>query len=200
VALAEKYLGTWYENRQRNAEAVPHFRRALELDTRCASLRADNRQALLDVAIDQSNVATVLRSQGDTAAAIVLMEQSVATRRLLAETDPTDVLAASRLGVALERLGYVYWIARRLQDALATDEEAVRVLARSVDGRRDVVIIAELAAANTDLGAVYEALGRPVAACAAYRRAEQQYREIERSDDVQRLIQARRGLSGTTCH
>ena len=197
VALAEKYLGTWYGQHQRSADALPHFRRVLELDTRCASLRPDNRQALFDVAIDQASVAMVLQGQGDTAAAIALLEQSVATRRHLVQTDPDDVLAASRLGAALQRLGYTYQIAHRLEEARVTDEEAVRVLYRSVAGRRDVAVIADLADTNINLGRVYEALGRPAAACAAYRGAERRYREIERTDDVQRAIAARRRLSGT---
>jgi eukaryotic-like serine/threonine-protein kinase len=172
VALAEKYLGSWYDNNGRAPEALPHYRRAIELDTRRVSLHPDDRQALMDLAIDQANVAGILR-RTDLPGGIAMYEQSVATRRHLAETDPRDIFAVGRLGAVLWRLSLAYREAGRMQEAVVSGEEATRVLERAVTERHDVPLIEDLAVAKFYLGEIYDTLHRPTAACAAWRRVGQ---------------------------
>jgi eukaryotic-like serine/threonine-protein kinase len=195
VALAEKYLGTWYDGNRRRPDALPHFRRAMELDARRVSLRPDDRQAQIDLAIDQANVAGVLHST-DRPASIAMYERSVATRRHLAETDPRDVFAAGRLGAGLWRLGNAYYLAGRLQDAVMTSEEATRVLERAVADRPDVAMMSDLAISEFHLGEIYDTLHRSAAACGVWRRVEQRLPRMDSEVQISDLPRLRAELPG----
>ena len=193
LALAEKYLGSWYDSHRPRPDALPHYRRAMELDARRVSLGPEDRQARMDLAIDQSNVAGILQIT-DVPGSIAMYEQSVATRRHLAETDPRDVFAAGRLGAALWRLGHVYSVAGRPQDAMVVSEEATRVLNRALVERHDVPIMVDLAVSEYHLGEIYETLHRSTAACAAWRRVEQRLPQIASAAPISDLLALRRNL------
>lgn len=102
VALVNKYIGGWYDYRKQFDLAEPRYRRALELDELAQAADPADRRAQFDLAIDLSNVATVLASRGVRDEALRLFERSVAMREARARSDPDDVQAQMTLARALD--------------------------------------------------------------------------------------------------
>jgi serine/threonine protein kinase len=167
VALVEKYLGAAYESRAEYTEALPHHRRALELDER--RLRADpsNRQAQFDVAIDLSSVAFNAWQTGGLTEAATWYERSVVMRRELAAQDPKDVLSQGRLAFAEMRLARVYSDLGRHAEALERAQSALAVSAalRRVDPSHEADYIANL----DHFGRVLMTAGRRAEGCSTFR-------------------------------
>jgi tetratricopeptide (TPR) repeat protein len=127
VALAEKYIGTNYEQRNDFGNALAHHLRAKALDEQRLSAQPSSRSAQFDVAIDLSNVAFAEWKTGHLPDAAAHYEQSLEMRRRLAESDPSDVLARSRVAYAHMQLGNVYQDLDQLPKALDHTREGVRM-------------------------------------------------------------------------
>ncbi len=106
VALVEKYLAGVLHNAGRSREGLPHAERALALDEKRGALMAGNRQTMLDLAIDYSQLGSMHSALGDTAKGVELLRESLQIRRQLAEADPKDMRVKDRLGFALQELGH----------------------------------------------------------------------------------------------
>jgi len=170
VALVQKYLGSYYEQRKDYAQALVHHLQAQSLDERRLAADPSNRTAQLDVAIDLSNVAFAHWNTRRLAEAAAGYERSLEMRRRLADTDPKDANARSRVAYAHSRLGTVYSELGRHADALRHVEEAVRI---SESQASINATYAQLLAENVLLlGSVHLAAGRIPAACASFRRGQ----------------------------
>lgn len=170
VALVQKYLGAYYEQRRDFAQAVVHHLEAQKLDERRLAADPSSRKAQLDVAIDLGNLAFAHWQTRRLAEAAAGYERSLDIRSRLAETDPKDAYARGRVAYAHSRLGAVYGALGRHTEALRHAEDAVRI------GESQVTINASYAELFADyvrmLGEVQLRAGRVPAACASFRRSQ----------------------------
>jgi non-specific serine/threonine protein kinase/serine/threonine-protein kinase len=170
VALVQKYLGSYYEQRQDYAQAVVHHGKAQKLDERRLAADPTNRQAQLDVAIDLSNVAYAQWQTGRLVEAAAGYERSLEMRGRLAETDPKDAYARGRVAYAHSRLGAVYSELGRHTEALRHAEDAVRI------GASQATFNATYTHTFADyvrlLGEAQLRAERVAAACASFRRSQ----------------------------
>ena len=127
VALAEKYIGTNYDDKGDFGNALAHYLRARALDEQRLSAQPSSRSAQFDLAIDLSNVAFAEWQAGHVPEAAAHYEQSLEMRKRLAESDPSDVLARSRVAYAHMQLGKVYRDLNQLPKALDHSREGVRL-------------------------------------------------------------------------
>jgi non-specific serine/threonine protein kinase/serine/threonine-protein kinase len=169
VALTEKYIGTYFENQNDFASALAHHQRAQALDDKRVAARPSDRTAQFDAAIDLSNVAYAEWQTGHPADAAATYERSLEIRKRLAESDPSDVLARSRVAYVHSRLAAVYLEMHQVDNALAHSREAAR-LGESMAGI-DPQQLESFAEDLLALGDAEAAAGHQVAACQAHRRA-----------------------------
>ncbi len=169
VALAEKYLGAYEEERNDFAAALRHHLRASEIDEGRVRRDPSNRLAQFDAAIDLGNIGLAYSRTGDPARAAGFHERSLAIREHLAATDPQDVLARSKVAFAHRQLARVYRDAGRPVDALSHARQAVAIFDDL--GTSDAYNRMELSDALVVLGEVQRVGGRTVESCAAYARA-----------------------------
>jgi eukaryotic-like serine/threonine-protein kinase len=169
VALVEKYLGAYYERKTDYAAALAHHLQAQALDERRLEAQPMNRLAQFDVAIDLGNVAYAHWLTGHLADAAAGYERSLKMREQLAESDPQDVLARSRVAYVHAQLERVYGEMGRAAPALAHAREAVR-LGESLAGL-DPAHQSMLADDLEALGDAEQRLGHAAEACAAFRRS-----------------------------
>src|SRR5439155_486863 len=85
VALVQKYIGAYYERQNDFASALPHHRRALELDEKRLVSAPTSRQAQFDVAVDLSNIGLAALSADHLLDAADAYERSADIRTTLAE-------------------------------------------------------------------------------------------------------------------
>jgi serine/threonine protein kinase/tetratricopeptide (TPR) repeat protein len=137
VALVNKYIGGWYSRRKQFDLAEPRYRRAMELDERTLAADPADRRAQFDLAIDLSNVATVLANRGVRDEALRLFERSVAMREARATSDRDDVQAQLTLARALDIVS---------QWRLEFDD----LPGARRDAERAIAIVEPLTAKNTD--------------------------------------------------
>ena len=169
VALVQKYIGAYYERQNDFASALQHHRRALELDeTRLASAPT-SRQARFDVAADLSNVGYAALNTDHLPDAATAYERSADMRTKLAESDPKDVLARSRLAYVESRLAIVYAGLGRGQSAIDHARQAVH-LSESL-AQLDSFHQAEFADSLEALGRSERSARHGAAACAAFQRS-----------------------------
>ena len=169
VALVQKYLGSYYEQRRDYAQALVHHQEAQRLDDLRLAANPSNRAAQLDVAIDLSNVAFAHWQTRRLAEAAAGYERSLEMRTRLAEADPKDAYSRGRLGYAHSRLGAVYSELGLHAEALRHAEAAVRI------GESQASINAVHAELLVDyvrmLGEAQLRADRVPAACASFRRS-----------------------------
>jgi non-specific serine/threonine protein kinase/serine/threonine-protein kinase len=170
VALVQKYLGSYYEERGDYAQAVVHHQQSQKLDERRLAADPTSRQAQLDVAIDLSNVAYAHWQTGRLVEAATGYERSLRMRERLAESDPKDAYARGRVAYAHSRVGAVHSELGRHGEALRHAQEAVRI------GESQAAINATYAGLLADylyqLGRAHLRAGRVPAACTYFRRAQ----------------------------
>lgn len=169
VALTEKYIGAFYESREDYASALAHHVRARELDERRLRANPAARTAQLDLAIDLGNIAYAEWRTGSRGEAASHYEQSLEVRKRLAESDPSDVLARSRVAYVHSRLAGLYGEMDQMRQALDHAREAARLgeSMAKIDAAH-----AEAYAEDLDAVALAEArAGHTAASCSAYRQA-----------------------------
>lgn len=167
VALVEKYLAEFLPQ----DEAEAHYRRAVQLDESRAAAWPDNRQARLDTAISVAGLGHLLETRGQLDEASRMFERSVAIRRSLVDSDPADVLARDRLGVALSNLARVQLARGGKAEARASAHDSTRILEGVAGVTRDRPVHDRLAYAYFQLGRADQALGDTSSACRAFRAA-----------------------------
>jgi non-specific serine/threonine protein kinase/serine/threonine-protein kinase len=170
VALVQKYLGGYNEQRGDFAQALVHHVQAQRLDERRLAADPTDRQAQLDVAIDLSNVAFAYWRSGRLLEAAAGYERSLDMRGRLAESDPKDAYALGRVAYAHSRLSAVYSELERHIQALRHAEDAVRISeSQAAINASYAQVFAEYVGM---LGAVHLKAGRVPAACASFRRSQ----------------------------
>ena len=177
VALMAKYLGSTFENLQRNDLAAPQYARAVELDE--ARLRAtpDSRDVRLDAAISISGLAAVAAARDDLDEAARLFERSLAIRRSVVEADPKDVQARERLGYALFRSGQIQSRRGELVTGRRQLVDAVQLLLQLLQTTKDRTTQRILAEAYISLAETEQSLRNRPAACEAFRQADRHFRD-----------------------
>lgn len=168
VALVEKYLGGYYEDKD-NARALGHHTRALQLDQQRLAAAPDNRTAQLDLALDWASVAYQLRIAGRRDEAVDNYRRSIEVRRRLSESDPKDVFARQRLAFALAQLAETEAELGQIDAALAHATEAVRLA--EIGASVDTAASQDLVMHIVSLAFVENLAGYRQRACDSVRRA-----------------------------
>ena len=174
AALVDKYLGAQYQHRGDRIQALHHYQRALALDEKRLAHAPSVRATQLDVAISLTNVAGILWAQRSPGA-VALFERSLSLRRALADSDPQDVYARSRVAFTHEQLARLFLQQRMLPRALEHSRRAVD-LNESLDGDRSMTF--DLGQALLTLGAIQKEVGNRAEACAAYGRSFAYFKEV----------------------
>jgi non-specific serine/threonine protein kinase/serine/threonine-protein kinase len=167
AALVDKYLGAQYHVRGDRVQALHHYRRALDLDESRLARKPSDRSTQLDVAIDLSNVASSLPGQGNPEA-VALYERSLTIRQALADSDPKDVFARSRVAFIHTELAQLFFLRGELPRALEHGRRAVGIYESVGD---DLLNRYSLAGALRTIGAIKEATAGRAEACVAYTRS-----------------------------
>lgn len=196
VALVGKYIGGNLESTDAKA-ARKHYARALELDEKRLTASPDDPRVQFDAAISYSNMASVSELLGDIDAAGRLFERSLALRRQLVQTDPTNVQARGRLGYLLTRLGRFHLV-RDPSAALAFSREGVGVLEPSFVTTKDISTRVTLARAWNQIGRGEMSLKADAKACEAFRRSNALYSQggtNDASEDYEAKYSAERAAA-----
>lgn len=169
VALVEKYIGAYYERQQDYQAALSHHVQAEQLDERRLEAQPSDRRAQYDVAIDLGNVAFAQWQTGHLAEAAAGYEHSLEVRQRLAESDPKDILARSRVAYVHSRLARLYGEMNEGTRSLEHAREAVRLgqTMAGVDIAHDEMLAEDLDA----LGDAETRAHHRSTACTAYRRS-----------------------------
>jgi tetratricopeptide (TPR) repeat protein len=170
VALVEKYVGEQYGDRDDWTNAVSHYRQALQLDQQRLARLGANRTAQMDLAIDLSGLARAQWNTGQFDEAAAGYTRTLALRQQLADADPQDVLARSRVAFAHYMLGRVLLDQHRPSEALDHEVEAVRIQEQLA--QTDPMHANELGRYLNQLGAAQQQSGPLHVACQTWRRAE----------------------------
>jgi non-specific serine/threonine protein kinase/serine/threonine-protein kinase len=167
AALAAKYLGAQYHARRDLPQALRHYQRALDLDEGRLAHKPSDRSTQLDVAIDLSNVGGILQSQGNSEA-VALYERSLTMRQALADSDPKDVSARSKVAFIHKELAHLFFKRGELRRALEHGRRAISLCESLEDDRANRYNLAETL---RTVGSIKDATRERAEACAAYGRA-----------------------------
>ena len=169
AALVQKYVGSYYEAQRDFARALPYELRGEELDEKRLAADPANRLTQFDLAIDLSNVAFAQWQTGHLEEAATGYERSLAMRLHLAEFDPKDVLARSRVEYAHSRLGRLYTDSKRFAQGIEHARAAVAIgeSMATIDVNHEEQLADDL----LGLGLAEAASGRHAAACQTFQRA-----------------------------
>jgi non-specific serine/threonine protein kinase/serine/threonine-protein kinase len=192
VALAHKYIAGPLVKVQEGDRALPHLRRAEELDAARVAASPQSREAQLDLSFDYSQNATFYLNRRQFEAALLNFRKALETRLRLAESDPTDARLRDRIVYAYSRIGMTSMLMRQPREALAAFEQARGVgEALLATEPRSPQYRSNVARSQQGIGNAESALGRRNAACAAWREGFRVYagldqdgklREDERDD------------------
>ena len=186
AALVDKYLGTQYQMRGDSTQALHHFQRALTLDEKRLAHAPSERATQLDVAISLGNVAAILWKQNQgSPSAVALYERSLSLRQALADSDPQDVFARTRVAFVHMVLAELFLQRHTLPRALEHSRRALSIY-QSVEGDR--VNRYELANALWMIGAIKDQTNERAEACAAYERSFDYFKKVPVEDLAARGI------------
>ena len=127
VALAHKYIAAPLVTVQEGDRALPHLRRAEELDAARVAANPQSREAQLDLSFDYSQNASFYLNRRQFEAALLNFRRALETRLRLAESDPTDARLRDRIVYAYSRIGDTSMQMRQPREALAAYEQALGV-------------------------------------------------------------------------
>jgi non-specific serine/threonine protein kinase/serine/threonine-protein kinase len=166
AALVAKYLGAQYHIRG-DVQALHYYQRALALDENRLARAPSERDTQLDVAIDLSQMASLLASQGKPEA-VALYLRSLTIRQALAESDPKDVSARSKVAFVHKELAKLFLKRHEVPRALEHGRQAIRLYESVEDDRANRYNLAD---ALATVGAIKEAVQARAEACVAYKRS-----------------------------
>ena len=127
VALAHKYIAAPLVKVEEGDRALPHLRRAEELDAARVAANPQSREAQLDLSFDYSQNASFYLNRRQFEAALLNFRRALETRLRLAESDPTDARLRDRIVYAYSRIGDTSMQMRQPREALAAYEQALGV-------------------------------------------------------------------------
>ena len=154
LAEAEDALGRKLWDAGRKEEMPPHAREAYRLSKEWLLL---DKGARSHVALYSTNIGVAEMRAGNFEQAVELVSESVRLREQLLKENPDNKFIALRLGVSLDRLGYVYGNWGKYTEAILFGERAL-AQARALQQVKEVFVPArqELAYALVDLADNYQ--------------------------------------------
>ena len=194
VALAHKYIAAPLVKVKEGDRALPHLRRAEELDEARVAVNPHSREAQLDLSFDYSQNATFYLNRRQFEAALLNFRKALETRLRLAESDPTDARLRDRIVYAYSRIGDTSMQMRQPREALAAYEQALGVgQALLATEPRSPQYRSNVARSQYSIGNAQTELGRHQAACMPWREALQLYSGLDREgklrDEERRFVE-----------
>src|SRR5579863_1032406 len=177
AALAHKYIAGNLITSGDLDRAVPHLKRAQELDELSLRAEPNNPGRKMGLAIDLSQWSEYYEKKDDFAKAIRYTRASLAIRRSIAAADPKDNWAQDRLSYILTQLGNLQ-LHVSARDALSSYRQA-RSIAEKVQTeslRKELV-----ARSASGMGDAYRKLGDTQQSCAAYAESVKLFHDIAQS-------------------
>lgn len=176
AALGHKYIGAILKDGNQLDAALPHLRRAEELDQRRTEVHPEDRQARLDLSFDYGEDAEFRETQGkDLPAALALYRKTLAIREELSASDPRDIRVR-------DRVRYVEIEISRILLKLNRPFEASPHVQRSVQMSRELYAVEPSTRNRSMLAWAFElegrkdsALRRDKSACEAFAQARDLY-------------------------
>lgn len=183
AAIAQKYIGGRLDVQKRLPEAVPHFRRALELDQALLALKPQDRLARLDISFDWCSLGWAEKRNHQMEEAGKSLSQCVAIRQQLTDEEPKDVRSRDRLAYARMLFASYLLDEGQTQKALEESDRVIQIVAEEV---RDVPSMAresleQLTYAYRVRGVASQTLGRHAQACEAFRKAVDGFDRLEKA-------------------
>lgn len=161
--------------------ALPHLRRAFELNAELESRHRGDRRIRMDVSMNCYLIAVCLSSISAESAATAesFAERSVKLRRELAAEDPQDERIRERLAAALVVLGHSRWAAGKHAQAAEQFREALSLVQR-LDPKLRSLPGAAATRAHSQLGIARfeQERGNGAAACAAFVAANRAFTDL----------------------
>ncbi|MGH9720185.1 MAG: hypothetical protein ACRD8O_08230, partial [Bryobacteraceae bacterium] len=185
VALSHKNIAGILLPRTYGDRALPHLRRAEELDGLRAAADPRSTQAQMDLSFDYSQNGTFYLNREQYAEALREYQKALAIRRRLAALDQADARLQDRLVYAHQRVGDASEYLKRHTGALHAYREAVRISQKLFTGQPKLPAY-RLHLANSLAGEARAewALGRKREACAAWRGASVPFQEMDRDGQL----------------
>jgi tetratricopeptide (TPR) repeat protein len=150
-------------------EALEVYRQALEVHQEVVDHDPTNLVAKNSEVWTRLSIGAVLRALGNLQRSIPILDATVAEARALSAADPNDALYRELVADSLSESAAARGAAGDLAQAAALREEALSIRRELLDlDRQSALWTAALAAEHLALGEVYQDLGRPEAASAAF--------------------------------
>lgn len=127
LALAEQRLGTIESLRGRNAEAEQHMASAIAINRSLLEADANNRVYLGDLAFLTGNLARLTSAKGEHHLAIAQAKEAIKYYQSLADLDPLDTDAKTKVSGGWLALHDVQYFAGNIPEAEAAQREFIRI-------------------------------------------------------------------------
>lgn len=181
AALGHKYAGGILIGDKQPAAALPHLRRAEELDEERVRTGPSDRQAKLDLSFDYSQDGDVQYNQGKDLAALALYQKTLAIREQLSASDPQDFRLRDRVQYIEVQVTGVLLRLKRPAEASVHVGRALRIGRELYSQERSPYRRSVLAFSYGLSGRIEAALGHQRSACTAFSVARDLYLEGKRS-------------------
>jgi tetratricopeptide (TPR) repeat protein len=180
VALVHKNIASRLVPRAEGEKALPHLKRAQEVDESRVAAEPTNREAQMDLSFDYSQNATFHLNREQYPQALENFRKAIDIRRRLAEADPADARLQDRLVYGWSHVGEVLGLMDRPAEALAAYRDALQISRRLLAAQPQPQFRANVAVSQAGIARSEAALGHLELACAAWRAAADGYRGLDR--------------------
>jgi non-specific serine/threonine protein kinase/serine/threonine-protein kinase len=137
LSLAYKRIGALLEVLNRREDAMPLYRRALEVDQGLVRKEPANPLARLDLSFTKASIASLTADTGDLPAAQALFEEAVALREGVVAQDPANDFARVSLARGYERLGEVHGSEGHVPEVFVYVRRRLEVFRQRLDAHPD---------------------------------------------------------------
>jgi eukaryotic-like serine/threonine-protein kinase len=176
IALSHKRLAAIQLQRQRLADALPHFAAAERIDRARLAAAPLNAESRMDLSFDLSDKGLALTSADRDPEALAAYREALALRRAVVASDLNDYRARASLGRSLDLIARQYGKMNEHREAIAAAREAVATLSQVfAHDRENQYALRELALASQRLGEMLRQAARRSGAGADWRAAAEAY-------------------------
>jgi len=180
VALVHKNIASPLVKRSQKDRAVPHLRRAEEIDSARAAANPGDPVAQMDLSFDYSQNATFYLNRDQFPAALENSQKALDIRRRLAQSDPADARLQDRVVYAYSQIGQVLLYMKKPHEALRAYQAGVRVSqALQAHDPHHPQYRSNLAKSQSRVGDAESALGHKRQACSAWSAAVSVYSQMD---------------------
>jgi eukaryotic-like serine/threonine-protein kinase len=184
AALGHKYIGGILKEGPQPDEALPHLRRAEELDQRRTEVHPEDRQAKLDLSFDYSQDAEFQNSRRkDLPAALALYRKTLAIREELSASDPSDIRVRDRVRSVEIEISRILLALNRPVEAAPHLQRSVQMSGALYSAEPSTRNRATLAWALELAGRKESAMRRDKSACEAFAQARDLYLKGRKNGD-----------------